>query len=112
MRRFAEDRNEKPSRHWRIVNEIPTVTWMASGRWTFELDGRELTVSTQRRGPTTWRVRVESPQPDAGKAGNALGEDAARIDIDEIKARPIRVGNAGYGCPVLCRQRAMQQVKA
>ncbi|WP_395449131.1 protoporphyrinogen oxidase HemJ [Aminobacter sp. UC22_36] len=25
VRRFAEDRNEKPSRHWRIVNEIPTV---------------------------------------------------------------------------------------
>ncbi len=25
VRRFAEDRNAKPSRHWRIVNEIPTV---------------------------------------------------------------------------------------
>jgi putative membrane protein len=25
VRRFAEDRNEKPSRHWRIVNEVPTV---------------------------------------------------------------------------------------
>ncbi|MEQ1951583.1 protoporphyrinogen oxidase HemJ [Mesorhizobium sp. CN2-181] len=25
VRRFAEDRNEKPARHWRIVNEIPTV---------------------------------------------------------------------------------------
>lgn len=25
VRRFAEDRNEKPTRHWRIVNEIPTV---------------------------------------------------------------------------------------
>jgi putative membrane protein len=25
VRRFAEDRNEKPSRHWRIVNEIPTL---------------------------------------------------------------------------------------
>ena len=25
VRRFAADRNEKPSRHWRIVNEIPTV---------------------------------------------------------------------------------------
>lgn len=24
-RKFAEDRNTKPSRHWRIVNEIPTV---------------------------------------------------------------------------------------
>ena len=24
-RRFREDRNEKPPRHWRIVNEIPTV---------------------------------------------------------------------------------------
>ena len=25
VRRFAEDRNVKPARHWRIVNEIPTV---------------------------------------------------------------------------------------
>jgi putative membrane protein len=25
VRRFAEDHNEKPSRHWRIVNEVPTV---------------------------------------------------------------------------------------
>ncbi|MBX9464976.1 MAG: protoporphyrinogen oxidase HemJ [Aquamicrobium sp.] len=25
VRRFAEDRNQKPTRHWRIVNEIPTV---------------------------------------------------------------------------------------
>lgn len=25
VRRFAEDRNEKSSRHWRIVNEVPTV---------------------------------------------------------------------------------------
>ena len=25
VRGFAEDRNEKPARHWRIVNEIPTV---------------------------------------------------------------------------------------
>lgn len=25
VRLFAEDRNEKPSRHWRLVNEIPTV---------------------------------------------------------------------------------------
>lgn len=25
VRRFAEDRNERPTRHWRIVNEIPTV---------------------------------------------------------------------------------------
>jgi putative membrane protein len=25
LRRFAEDRNEKPARHWKIVNEIPTV---------------------------------------------------------------------------------------
>lgn len=24
-RKFAEDRNEKPARHWRIVNEVPTV---------------------------------------------------------------------------------------
>jgi putative membrane protein len=24
-RRFREDRNEKPPRHWRIVNEIPTL---------------------------------------------------------------------------------------
>lgn len=25
LRRFAEDRNEKPARHWRIVNEVPTL---------------------------------------------------------------------------------------
>ena len=25
VRRFAEDRNERPARHWRIVNEIPTL---------------------------------------------------------------------------------------
>lgn len=25
VRRFAEDRNEKAAKHWRIVNEIPTV---------------------------------------------------------------------------------------
>jgi len=25
VRKFAEDRNDKPARHWRIVNEIPTV---------------------------------------------------------------------------------------
>jgi putative membrane protein len=24
-RAFAEDRNTKPARHWRIVNEVPTV---------------------------------------------------------------------------------------
>jgi putative membrane protein len=25
VRRFAEDRNDKPARHWRIVNEVPTA---------------------------------------------------------------------------------------
>jgi putative membrane protein len=25
VRRFAEDRNTRPARHWRIVNEIPTI---------------------------------------------------------------------------------------
>lgn len=25
LRKFAEDRNDKPARHWRIVNEVPTV---------------------------------------------------------------------------------------
>lgn len=25
VRAFAEDRNEKPPRHWRIVNEVPTI---------------------------------------------------------------------------------------
>ena len=25
VRKFAEDKNEKPARHWRIVNEIPTL---------------------------------------------------------------------------------------
>lgn len=28
VRRFAEDRNEKTARHWRIVNEAPTVLMM------------------------------------------------------------------------------------
>jgi hypothetical protein len=46
-----------------VIDNKPAVTWMASGRWTFKLDGREVTVSAQRRGPTTWKVRAESPQP-------------------------------------------------
>ena len=25
VRKFAEDRNERPAKHWRIVNEIPTL---------------------------------------------------------------------------------------
>ncbi|MFI0846708.1 protoporphyrinogen oxidase HemJ [Mesorhizobium sp. IMUNJ 23232] len=25
VRRFAEDRNEKPAQHWRMINEVPTV---------------------------------------------------------------------------------------
>jgi protoporphyrinogen IX oxidase len=25
VRMFAEDRNDKPARHWRIMNEVPTV---------------------------------------------------------------------------------------
>jgi protoporphyrinogen IX oxidase len=25
VRRFAEDKNERPARHWRIMNEVPTV---------------------------------------------------------------------------------------
>lgn len=25
VRLFAEDRNQKPARHWRLVNEVPTV---------------------------------------------------------------------------------------
>jgi putative membrane protein len=29
VRKFAEDRNEKPARHWRIVNEIPTLILVA-----------------------------------------------------------------------------------
>ncbi|MBZ9724978.1 protoporphyrinogen oxidase HemJ [Mesorhizobium sp. CO1-1-11] len=29
VRKFAEDRNEKPARHWRIVNEIPTLLMVA-----------------------------------------------------------------------------------
>ena len=29
VRRFAEDRNQKPARHWRIVNEVPTVLMIA-----------------------------------------------------------------------------------
>jgi putative membrane protein len=29
VRKFADDRNEKPGRHWRIVNEIPTLLMIA-----------------------------------------------------------------------------------
>ena len=29
VRAFSEDRNDKPPRHWRIVNEIPTLLMMA-----------------------------------------------------------------------------------
>lgn len=29
VRRFAEDRNERPARHWRIVNELPTLLMVA-----------------------------------------------------------------------------------
>jgi putative membrane protein len=25
VRKFAEDRNDRPARHWRLVNEVPTV---------------------------------------------------------------------------------------
>ena len=28
-RKFAEDRNQKPAVHWRIVNEIPTLILIA-----------------------------------------------------------------------------------
>ncbi len=29
VRRFSDDRNTKPARHWRIVNEVPTVLMIA-----------------------------------------------------------------------------------
>lgn len=29
VRRFAEDRNDKPARHWRFVNEVPTLLMIA-----------------------------------------------------------------------------------
>lgn len=29
VRRFSEDRNDKPARHWRFVNEVPTVLMIA-----------------------------------------------------------------------------------
>lgn len=29
VRRFAEDRNDRPARHWRIVNEVPTLLMIA-----------------------------------------------------------------------------------
>jgi putative membrane protein len=29
VRKFAEDRNEKPAQHCRIVNEIPTLLMIA-----------------------------------------------------------------------------------
>lgn len=29
VRRFAEDRNQKSSRHWRVVNEVPTLLMIA-----------------------------------------------------------------------------------
>ena len=29
VRRFAEDRNKRPARHWRIMNEVPTLLMVA-----------------------------------------------------------------------------------
>ena len=29
VRRFAEDRNTRPARHWRVINEIPTLLMLA-----------------------------------------------------------------------------------
>jgi putative membrane protein len=29
VRKFAEDRNDRPARHWRLVNEVPTVLMIA-----------------------------------------------------------------------------------
>ncbi|CAN7232479.1 protoporphyrinogen oxidase HemJ [Mesorhizobium sp. LjRoot246] len=29
VRKFAEDRNEKPAKHWRMINEIPTLLMIA-----------------------------------------------------------------------------------
>ncbi|QND67792.1 protoporphyrinogen oxidase HemJ [Mesorhizobium loti] len=29
VRKFAEDRNEEPARHWRMINEIPTLLMIA-----------------------------------------------------------------------------------
>ena len=29
VRRFAEDKNERPARHWRIMNEVPTALMIA-----------------------------------------------------------------------------------
>lgn len=29
VRKFSEDRNEKPAKHWRIVNEVPTLLMIA-----------------------------------------------------------------------------------
>ena len=29
VRRFAEDRNERPARHWRLMNEVPTLLMVA-----------------------------------------------------------------------------------
>jgi putative membrane protein len=29
VRRFADDQNDKAARHWRIVNEVPTVLMIA-----------------------------------------------------------------------------------
>jgi protoporphyrinogen IX oxidase len=29
VRRFAEDRNDRPARHWRVMNEVPTALMIA-----------------------------------------------------------------------------------
>ncbi|MDQ6434164.1 protoporphyrinogen oxidase HemJ [Mesorhizobium sp. LHD-90] len=29
VRKFAEDRNDKPARHWRVMNEVPTLLMIA-----------------------------------------------------------------------------------
>ncbi len=81
-----------------VVNDVPTVTWMASGRWTFKISGREVTVITQRRGPTTWRVRVESPQPLDTVVRLRVPGWCREMSVDD-KVRPA----AGGWVEVACR---------
>jgi hypothetical protein len=48
---------------WGVVelSGMPVVTWISEGQWTFKHDGKEITVRTERRAVTNWKVTVSSP---------------------------------------------------
>ena len=77
---FAEDRNTKPARHWRIINEIPAVLMVgivilaSSSRFShleFEARGK-IALMFQRRNAPEIRTRpaYSYPPHEAGVAGS------------------------------------------